>query len=236
MVQPPGLRTPKSQGTIMQARIADLVHPIICHVLGLRDRLDVGEALQWDHERRALRKLLDALGPEDAPARADDGFDMSELGSPAEQRRLTQATIRHVLICWLDEILGQHSAWGPRWREKPLEAVVYGTVQGSRKFWEEARYAETRGDRDTLEVVLWCVALGYGGAWRGKPETLTAWQARVLALLDRTAPLWTMPGCLASSPRERQMPTDLPTRRLAFSVLLGFALVAPLLAVLLWRW
>jgi type VI secretion system protein ImpK len=222
----------------MQARIADIVHPIFRYVLALRDRLDAGESLQWDHERSTLRKLLDAFGPEDAPVRdsREDGFDLSELGTPAEQRRLTQATIRYALTCWLDELLGQHSAWGPRWREQPLEAEVYGSIQGSRKFWEEARYAETRGDRDTLEVILWCVALGYCGAWRGKPETLRTWQTRVQAMLDRTAPVWSMPGCLAPSPRERAMPTDLPTRRLAFSVLLGFALVAPVVAVLLWRW
>jgi hypothetical protein len=214
----------------MQAHIADIVHPIFRHGLALRDRLEAGDAVQWDQERANLRKLLDALVPEDAPTldAPADGFDLSELGTPAEQRRLTQANIRHVLICWFDELLGQ--------RDQPLEAEIYGTVQGPRKFWEEVRYAETRGDRDTLEVVLWCVALGYAGAWRGKPETLRTWQARVQALLDRTAPVWSMPGCLAPSPRERALPTDLPTRRLTFSVLLGFALVTPLLAALLLRW
>ncbi len=230
--------TPQSQGNIMQARIADMVHPIFRHVLAVHDRLDAGEALQWDHERARLRELLDALGPEDVAAidAQEDGFDLSEPGTPGAQRRLTQATIRYALTCWCDELLGQHSAWGPRWRELPLEAEIYGTVQGSRKFWEEARYAETRGDCDTLEVVLWCAALGHCGGWRGKPETLKAWQARVQTLLARTAPVSSLPGCLAPSPRERALPTDLPTRRLTFSLLLGGALIVPLLAGLLLRW
>lgn len=222
----------------MQALIADIVHPIFRRVIMLRDRLDAGESPAWDTERSALRELLDALGPGDAPAHnaRQDGSDLSDLGTPAEQQRLTRATLRYVLTCWLDEFLGQHPAWGPRWRNHPLEAAIYGTIQGSRKFWEEARYAETRGDRDTLEVALWCAALGYSGTWRGKPESLKAWQTRVQALLDRTTPAWSMPGCLAPSPRERALPTDLPARRLAFSLLLGFSLAAPLLAALLWRW
>jgi type VI protein secretion system component VasF len=221
----------------MQACIADLVHPIFRRVLELRDRLSAGESPLWDDERSALRELLDTLGPGDTPARNawPDQFAFSEQGAPEDQRRLTQATIRYVLTCWLDEYLGQHSAWGPSWREQPLEAELYGTLQG-RKFWDEARYAETRGDRDTLEVVFWCAALGYNGAWRGMPQILQAWQARVQELLDRTAPVLALPASRAPSSLERALPTDLSTRRLAFSLLLGVSLAAPLLAVLLWRW
>ncbi len=218
----------------MQARIADLTQPIFGRVLELRDRLEAGEAPQWDHERSALRALLDALVPESD--RRANHLDFSGQGAREEQRRLTQATIRYALTCWLDEFLGDHSAWGPRWRECPLESEMHGTMPSCQKFWDEARYAETRGDRDTLEVVLWCAALGYRGAWRNKQETLRAWQGRVQDLLDRTAPVWTMPAVLAPPPGERALPTDLPTRRLEFSLLLAFSLAAPLLAALLWRW
>ena len=158
----------------MQARIADIVHPIIGRVLELRDRLEAGESPQWDDERLILRELLDALVPEDAPTHdaGPEDFDLSEHGAPEEQWRLTQTTIRYTLTCWLDEFLGEHSAWGPRWREQPLETEIYGTMPGNHKFWDEARYAETRGDRDTLEIAFWCVALGYRGAWCSKPDTL----------------------------------------------------------------
>jgi type VI protein secretion system component VasF len=213
----------------MQSQIADLVHPVIHRVLRLRERLDAGELPQCDHERAALKELLGRL----SPAQAQDGFDFAGA-EPAEAERLSRATIRCALTCWLDELLAGHSAWGPRWRDQPLEAETYPNAGGHRRFWEEARYAETRGDRDALEVILWCVALGFAGAWRGTPETLKAWQTRVTALLDRTTPACAMPASLAP-PAERLMPTDLPTRRLVFSLILGFALLAPLLVVLAWR-
>ncbi|HZZ81208.1 MAG TPA: DotU family type IV/VI secretion system protein [Gemmataceae bacterium] len=221
----------------MQARIAELVHPVFRYVLALPDRLDAGEALQWDHERATLTQMLAALAAPDAPARdaLEVEFDFSEQADPETQASLTLAAIRHALTCWIDEFMSQQSAWGRRWREEPLEAEIYHGAP-LRKFWEEARYAETRGDRDALEVIFWCVALGYCGAWRGKPDTLQAWQMRVQALLDRTAPAWTMPASLTPSPREREMPTDLPTRRMAFSLLVGGALMLPVLTMLLWRW
>ena len=217
----------------MQANIAELVHPVFDRVLNLRDRLAAGNAPHWDDERAALRELLDAIRPADARPEA---FDLSEQETPGEEQRLTLATIRYALTCWLDEFLCRHSAWGRRWREAPLEAELYGGVQDRRKFWDEARYAETRHDRAALEVILWCVGLGFAGVWQGRAETLQAWRERVQSLLDRTAPVWTMPASLTPPMHERPLPTDLPTRRLAFVLLLGFSLAAPLLAIWLTRW
>lgn len=219
----------------MQARIAELVYPFFGRVLELRDRLDAGAAPEWDEERSALRKLLDAMRPDGAAEDAALRFDLSELITPAEQERLMFAAIRFALTAWADELLGEHYAWGQRWREQPLEAAVFGSLQGKSKFWDEARYAETRGDRDALEVMLWCAALGYSEAWPGNPESLRAWQERIQEMLNRSMPDLALPSSLAVSPRDRTMPSDLPMRRLVFAALVGIALAAPPMALWLMR-
>lgn len=224
----------------MQAATADFVQPIINAGITLYDRLDAGEPVEWDHERAILKKLLGML-PADQPAVAlgpdEIDFGFSTPDDAAERSRLTQAAIGYALTAWLDDFLSQHSTWGPRWRADTLEVELYGSHTSSSKFWDEARYAETRGDLDTLEVMYWCVMLGFRGDWNAKPQQLEPWAKRVRVLLEPPAQAWAMPAAdLALLARDSIMPVDWPYRSMVFSVLLAFALTAPLALMVVWRY
>lgn len=211
----------------MQTSLADAVFAVLARGIGLRERVDAGAPLDWDAERAGLQAALAALaGPAGEAGDLDGELDLvfSEHGSPEERARLTRTTLQYALWCWLDEWLP------PDWR--PREDARLTADAG--RFWDEARYAETRGDLDALEGMYLCVMLGFRGAWRNEPALLDAWVTRVRAKVAQDRPAWTMPASLAV-PRLEPAPEDSPYRRLAYSALLTCALVGPLLAMLVWR-
>ncbi|MBI3824305.1 MAG: DotU family type IV/VI secretion system protein, partial [Planctomycetes bacterium] len=126
--------------------------------------------------------------------------------------------IRFALTCWLDERLP--SGWIP-------------SADGWAKFWDEARYAETRSDLDALETMYLCVMLGFRGSWRHEAAQLASWEARVRARLAARASTWTMPAGL-DSPRLERVDRDVPSRLTYVALLIG-ALLVPLVAALLWQ-
>ncbi len=217
----------------MRTAVAALVQPIFDAGISLRDRLEASEPLEWDRERALLKSLLARLQVE--ATEDENGFDFSMPDHPAEQSRLTRNTMRYALTCWLDDFLGYHSAWGLRWRQETLESELFLARASERKFWDEARYARTRGDVESLEVMYWCALLGYRGEWRSDPNRVAAWAARVRGIIEQQAQTWTMPASLAPSPHEMQPPADLLYRSMVFSVLLTVALTAPLALLLAWR-
>jgi type IV/VI secretion system ImpK/VasF family protein len=220
----------------MQPPIAEAVLAIFNCGLTLRDRLEAGESLQWDLERATLKQLLSVF-----LTRADDTSEFgnelvfSEHGSAEERSRLSQATIRFALTCWLDEWFTRYSTQAPRWRERTLETELFGSTEGGTKFWDEARYAETRGDLIALEAMHLCVMLGFRGAWRDKPAQVETWAARIRLKLQQAAPTWTMPACLEPPRYEAAQEEDASYRRMLFSMLLMFSLLLPLALVFLWR-
>lgn len=222
----------------MDAQIADLVYPVLNAGISLRDRLEANEQLDWHRERAALKNLLANLQTD---ATVLDALEPDEIGfdfvTPDDwsQRALKHETIRFVLIGWLDEFLGSHSAWGSRWREETLEVELYGSRTSQSKFWDEARYAETRGDLDTLEVVYLCVMLGFHGDCRANPNQLEAWAKRVGNLLTRTQTSKPLPTCLMPGDHERTLPADAIHRSMVFLVLLSLTLAIPVATMLAWR-
>lgn len=222
----------------MQAVIADLVHPIFQRGIALRAGLEAQEPLDWLQERTALKEMLARLNADAATGL--DGldeidFDFAMPNEAEERGRLTRATVRYALTAWLDEFFSHHSAWGLRWREAPLEAEAYGRRTPGSKFWDEARYAQTRGDLDTLEVMYLCVMLGFRGDRRTKPAQVADWTQRVRTLLEQSAPKWTMPASLAPSAREAKLPDAWQYRGMVFSVLMAATLVLPMMVLMLWR-
>ena len=212
----------------MKANLADIIHPIFNHGISLRDRLDAEEPLDRARERSTLKDRLAVLGAEQSSLLDLDEplvFDFFSQGNHDDLSRLTRATVRYALTVWLDEFLG-------RLPERTLEAELYGTTEGNAKFWEEARNAEARGDLDALEVMHLCAALGFRGAWRDQPEQLERWSTRVRCLLEQLADGWAMPASLEPLARDRAQPGN---GRVAFSLVLTFALALPLALVLLWR-
>lgn len=223
----------------MRTAMAAAVQSVFDAGISLRERLEAGEPLEWDRERAFLKAQLAVLQTDavdrEVPGPDEIAFDFSMPDNPAERRRLTRKTIRFALTCWLDDFLGYYSAWGPRWRQEPLENELYDLPPAGSKFWDEARYAGTRGDIDALEVMYWCALLGYRGDWRAEPERVAAWAARVRTMLQRNTQPWTMPASLAPSPQDTLTPSILPYRSMIFSLLMGVALISPPALLLLWR-
>src|SRR5262245_39936112 len=169
----------------MRKEIADLVYPVINYALQLKRRVDRGEELSLSNEQAQLKGLLKSESaarrwPEyagDAPA---GGFDDSGRGSSEHF-----LGIRYALACWLDEIFILDSPWKAEWNERKLEAALYGSNDRAYKFWDQARKAEARPEKDALEVFFLCVMLGFRGDLRDDPDGLRAWREAAEAQLGR---------------------------------------------------
>jgi type VI secretion system protein ImpK len=186
----------------MRKEIADLVYPVVNYALQLKDRLNRGEELSLTNEQAELRGLLKSEAAAkrwgeyagDAPA----GFDDGSGRGPAEQF----LGIRYALTCWLDEMFILDSPWKAEWNERKLEAALYGSNDRAWKFWEQARKAEARPEKDALEVFFLCVMLGFRGDLREDPEALRSWREAAEAQIGRPRE-WT-------GPPDAQLPPDVP--------------------------
>lgn len=212
----------------MRDDLIDHAHAIIGCGLSLRDRLEAGECLAPDAERERLLALVTRLDAEEAGS--------AEMTKGHDRSRLSRAAIRCVLASWLDEYLLQYSAWGERWLDFALEPALYAGSRPGQPFWEEAERAEQRGDRVALEVMYWCVMLGFRGAWRNKPDEVESWAIRVRGLLEKSAfPVERIasPWNLSDGPAEPA--TEKPMRQMRFAALLTFSCLGPLVLLILWR-
>lgn len=222
--------------TIMLATIADLAHPLFQAGLALRERLNIGEMLHRDPEQERFLQMLDAL---DAVIFLEnDSSDLLPIDfaepSADERERLTQATVRYLLVCWLDELIGA-GIQGESWREQPLETFLYAQTTGSTKFWDEARYAEARGDRDALEVAYWCVMLGFRGCRSDTPAEVDAWTQRVRMVLARPLESTAMPASLEPPLSGRQPILKGGHRPWAFAFYVALTVLAPIVGLVAWR-
>ena len=217
----------------MNAPFADAVHAIFRRGISVRERVEAGEPIPWAEEREAFKRLLAGLGN----VAGEDGlvFDFSEHHSPEERERLRHATEHFALTCWIEEWFILHTPLAQRWREQTLEAELHHSEDGGAKFWDEARYAETRGDLAALEVMHLCVALGFRGKRRDPSEPLQAWGARVRSRLEPTPNGWPKPSGLEPTTCPTKHAEDARLHRLAFSLLATTALMLPMFAMLAWR-
>lgn len=215
----------------MRDSIVNIVHSIIRHGLSLRDRLEAGEALDPAEEHATVIEMLAPLALEeiwDAEQEQTFGLDMDGPDSKERRHRLSQATIRCVLVCWLDMFLVRYSLWGSTWNEHSFEVALYGTNSQGKYFWGEARYAETRKDLDALEVIYWCVMLGFRGEGRELAEPTGVWASRIRTLLDESVErAESIPADWESPVQRAHAVTDLPYRRMLFSGLLTLSLAVP---------
>ncbi len=113
----------------------------------------------------------------------------------------------YALVCWLDEIFSDESAFGQQWTERTLEQALYGTRKRAWNFLEQARAALNRSSTDDLEVFYLCVMLGFRGDWRDDLKTLNGWIDAVEGRMAQGRPDdW--PG----KPPERETPSSAPPR------------------------
>jgi type VI secretion system protein ImpK len=163
----------------MDENTARLIHPVFTHGLGLKERLERGEPLDFHREWVRLKRLLvdetagrwDEAGAGDPPTGAAEprgGEANGHTGDPF-------LGVRYALVCWLDELFTLASPWESQWNEHKLEVELYGTNDRAWKFWEQAHRAEARPGTSALEVYYLCVLLGFWGELLGEPDRLHAW-------------------------------------------------------------
>jgi type VI secretion system protein ImpK len=134
---------------------------ILAYGLALKDRVAAGEQLLLDAEHARLKQML--LGDGAVRGLPDYG---DNAPRPVSFDTREFLGVRYALACWLDEIFISDPAcpWKDDWKEKALEADVYGGAQERAwRFWMQADLAEKRPGTEAVEAYLWCVMLGFRG-------------------------------------------------------------------------
>ena len=169
----------------MKDEIANVVHAVLAHGLGLRDRLLRGEEPAFETEQAALLGLLlnerearrwPEYGGEDFVPHAGAGSESAPAGP--------FLGARYALVCWLDEMIILDTAWGQRWNESKLEVRLYSTNDRAWKFWDQARLAADRHG-DALGAYFLCVMLGFTGDHGEETGQLAGWIASAREQLRR---------------------------------------------------
>ena len=146
----------------MEIDLSRHVLDIMAYGLALKERLSSGEGLLLDAENARLKQML--LGEGAIRGHADYGDSVRRPVQPDERDFLGA---RYALACWLDEIFisDPECVWSKLWREKSLEADIYGGGQERAwRFWSQADLADKRPGTEAVEVFFWCVMLGFRGS------------------------------------------------------------------------
>jgi type VI secretion system protein ImpK len=163
----------------MRKEIADLVFPVFRRAIEIKEGLRVNEKA-WDFadSQKKLLALLQAPVPE--PLRPDMFGDQRAIDASVSTNRIGYLGIRYALACWLDEVFIFDSPWKEEWNASKVETTLYGMNERAGEFWKQAQRAQTRPNRDGLEVYFLCVMLGFRGEYtEKKPEDLIAWREGV---------------------------------------------------------
>jgi type VI secretion system protein ImpK len=139
----------------MTPDVAKAIDPIFEYVLGLLDRIELGD--EPADPRQTLSYIHTRLLP-----RAEE--ELSAKYGP--QWRLA----KYALVCWIDELLTR-THWSGRewWISNPLEFLLFQTGDGAILFYVNAKQAVGQSTADALEVFYLCVILGFRGIYE-KPE------------------------------------------------------------------
>ncbi|MFO0870451.1 MAG: DotU family type IV/VI secretion system protein [Pirellulales bacterium] len=154
------------------------VDPLLLHMLGLLDRISLGEESDPLDERLRIRALLDQG---EAIVGAGREWELS----------------KYALVSWIDEMLVE-TTWSGRewWSNNVLEMEQFKSRLCNEQFFTFAKEASTLSRRDALEVYYVCVVLGFRGLYRdpllasmlteqhGLPQDLPTW-ARQTAMSIR---------------------------------------------------
>jgi type VI secretion system protein ImpK len=150
----------------MTDAFANLVGPVLQHVVDLQHRLEEGETPPLEAERD---QILAVLGEAERKARASS----SQLANDFE-------LARRALVYWIDEVL-INSGWehAIEWKQHILEWDIYQERLRADRFYEVAHDAERLAGTDPLETFFLCVALGFRGRYVDRPKELELWAERV---------------------------------------------------------
>lgn len=204
----------------MNDAFAQVIGPVVQHVIDLQGRLSQGEDPPLEEVRGELLALIDEAEQRAAVAR-DLAGDF--------------ALAKHALVYWIDEVL-INSRWphAPGWRDAILEWDYYGERLGGEKFFEKAREAEALRSTDPLETFLTCVALGFQGRMGFNRSELKQWADRAFARVAGSSdhPERFLPEEKAED-REPMTPLPGTSALLAVSVLVSATALVTLAAFIL---
>lgn len=168
----------------MEQSLADLVYPVLSQGISVKARVSSGQPVELISTQAMFMELLKvndaAFG---GPDFRGDTQRSGSLSLPAMRSRDTSLLpeqflgIRYALVCWLDELFTDETAWGRKWNESKLEVELYGSNDRAWKFWSQARLAQARPASDCLEVFYLCCMLGFRGDLREQPAELQRWVA-----------------------------------------------------------
>lgn len=148
----------------MSQEITAHVLEVLAYGLSLKERIIRGESVLLDTENARLKQMLWA----DGAVRGHPDYG-DNLPRPVPYDSRDFLGVRYALACWLDEIFisdvsSANIEWSRRWKEKSLEAELYGGGQERAwRFWVQADQAEKRPGAEAVEAYLWCVMLGFRG-------------------------------------------------------------------------
>jgi type VI secretion system protein ImpK len=80
------------------------------------------------------------------------------------------------LVYWIDEVFSLYSPWSQDWENKVLEQAFYGTHDRAHLFWDQAREAVRRSDKQAVEVFYLALLLGFRGIYRDQPREIQDWR------------------------------------------------------------
>jgi type VI secretion system protein ImpK len=135
----------------MTPEFAQAVDRVFLSVLGTLEQIGRGEEPEPKEEKLRIRGWLDQ-----AEAQLAQGKDW-ELA-------------KYGLVSWIDEMMISTPWEGARWwNENKIETELYNTNDRAWKFYQQAKEAFTRKNRDPLEVYYVSVVLGFRGLYGDDP-------------------------------------------------------------------
>jgi type IV/VI secretion system ImpK/VasF family protein len=136
------------------------VVPLMQDVLALADRASAGRAGPVEAERAFLRSRFDAAAARcRGPLAADWELAGYALAAAADELMIVDVT-------WPGQ------AW---WENHALEVELYGTRRRATEFYSRAEKAAALPSRDSLQIYVAAVVMGFRGILRDRPEALDTW-------------------------------------------------------------
>jgi hypothetical protein len=167
------------------------VYPVVRRALEFYRRLQQDGRLSLDAVQADLRGRLKAAPPQRI---SSDPFATPYHGPQAP------------LVYWIDEVFSFYSPWSQDWENRKLEQIYYNTSDRAHLFWDQARLALNRSDKEALEVFYLALLLGFRGVHRDQPNDLQDWRDQFEGQLGiHESPSWR-----DAPPAWPLPPTDVP--------------------------
>ena len=134
----------------MTPRFAELIDPIMLHVFSLLERIDTGDTIAPEVEKRTIEALI------------------READLQAEAFSEDWEVAKYALVSWIDEMLVDAHIWPGQdwWRENVLEWTIFSSRRCNDLYYVRAKETLKGNSDDALQMAYVCVLLGFRGLYR----------------------------------------------------------------------